>query len=103
MSNTQTIPTWTLGDRLAKARKDADIRSAEMALVLGVSRTTITNYEAGRSTPTLDIVAKWSTLTDVPIDWLAGINTPATLGGSASAWYGAYGPDPPDTLFNWAA
>ena len=36
----QRIPTWTMGDRLAKARRDTGMSTREFADALGVSATT---------------------------------------------------------------
>jgi transcriptional regulator with XRE-family HTH domain len=67
---TTTIPTFTLGDRLAKARDTAGIKSQDMAKLLDVSRTTITNYESGRTVPTVTTVQRWSEITGVPASWI---------------------------------
>lgn len=69
-TDTQTHPVWTLGDRLAKARRTADVGSAEMAGLLDVSRTTISNYESGRTEPTARVLRIWSDVTGVSVDWL---------------------------------
>lgn len=65
------IPTWTLGERMWKARKDAGLSSTAMADQLGVSSNTIGNYEAGRTTPSLATLKLWSEVTNVPLSWLA--------------------------------
>lgn len=75
-----TTPAFTLGDRLAKARKHAGIGSQEMADRLGVGRSSISNYEAGRTAPPLHVVLDWSKETDVPLSWLiaADADTPTS-------------------------
>lgn len=75
MTDTLTIPEWTTGDRMRKARRHAQIRTDEMAEQLGCSRTTITNYESGRSEPTGATLIAWATLTGVELDWLRGCET----------------------------
>ena len=67
-----TIPAFTLGDRLAKARKHAGIGSEQMAGLLGVGRSSISNYEAGRTEPPLHIVLDWAKETNVPLSWIVG-------------------------------
>lgn len=42
-----------IGERLQAARKRAKLSQQEVATATGVSRTTITNQEAGRTMPTL--------------------------------------------------
>ena len=77
---TQTrLPVWTLGDRLAKARRTANMGSAEMAGLLDVSRTTISNYEAGRTEPTAHVLRVWSEVTGVPVAWLLDMGDEAEV------------------------
>lgn len=70
------IPTWTLSDRLAKARTDAGLSVSDMARLIGTSRQTISRYESGhlgkRGVPRSVLMA-YSTLTGVPIEWLLGL------------------------------
>lgn len=69
----QTLtPTWTLGDRLRKARDFADISSTDMAERLGVSRNTITNYENDHTRPSLLAVRAYANETGVDVEWLMG-------------------------------
>jgi transcriptional regulator with XRE-family HTH domain len=63
---------WTLGDRMAKARRASGVSSYAMAAHLGVSRNTIGRWENGHTTPTKSVVIVWSQVTGAPIDWLAG-------------------------------
>jgi transcriptional regulator with XRE-family HTH domain len=66
----ESLPTWTLGDRLRKARLHASIGSSGvMAKRLGVHRNSVINYETDRITPPLDAVVRYSKITGVPLDW----------------------------------
>lgn len=65
-------PVWSLGDRLARARKSAGIRSGEMGDRLGVTRTSIGNWEAGRHVPSAVVLRVWAEETGVPLWWLRG-------------------------------
>ena len=40
------IPEWTVSDRLRKARESAGLSHEELAELVGVSRSTIYNYES---------------------------------------------------------
>lgn len=72
MSTTQTeVPEFHMGDRLAKALDVSGISVATMAIKLGVSRQTIGNYLAGRTTPKLAIIKVWAEETGVDLGWLA--------------------------------
>jgi transcriptional regulator with XRE-family HTH domain len=75
MSNTARIPEWTTGDRLRKAREDAGIGVAEMALQLGVSRNMVTNYEHDRNDVSVQKLVAWATVTNTDITWLIGLST----------------------------
>lgn len=48
---TGAIPTWTLGDRLRKARMHAGPDQGQLAEVTGIHRNTISSYEADRAIP----------------------------------------------------
>lgn len=73
---TALVPTWTLGDRLAKARKDAQLTTYEMAEKLGVTRATITNWENDHTHPRRYATDSWARITGVDAGWLAtGIAT----------------------------
>lgn len=65
------IPTWTLGDKLHKARKDAGLQTSDMAALLKCSRNTITNWEAGRTAPNPATITLWAQITGVPPAWLS--------------------------------
>jgi len=87
------IPTWTLGDRLAKAREGANISVTEMARRLRVSRTTISNYEHNRTDPTVSTLMAYEHYTGVPTWWLLGDGEPTD-----DAVTGGYPPTRPITL-----
>jgi transcriptional regulator with XRE-family HTH domain len=64
------VPTWTLGERLTKAREHAGVDIEEMAHRLGVSGRTIRNYENQAVRITRATIIAYATETRVPIDWL---------------------------------
>lgn len=75
MSTTE-VPTWTLPERLAKAREFAHLDRFQMAERLGVTERTIRNWERGRIGPTRANVLAYSAVTHVPFVWLTGEWTP---------------------------
>jgi transcriptional regulator with XRE-family HTH domain len=79
MSEAYTVPQWTLGDRLRKARESAGIGVAEMALRIGVSRNTITNYEHDHRAPSVNALREWAQITGTPPSWLLGIDTESEI------------------------
>jgi transcriptional regulator with XRE-family HTH domain len=86
--------TWTLGDRLAKARKVAGISAQDMADELGVSVSMVSRYENDKSPLRRSYLRTWAQITGAPLDWLIeGDERPlggadhVTDGGTrASAW-----------------
>ena len=68
------VPTWTLGDRLRKAREFAGLEQGELADRIGISRGTVSNYELsrGQRPPKRLVLRAWAEITGVPLDWLAG-------------------------------
>jgi len=67
-----TIPQWTLGDRLRKAREAAGLTQTELAKVMGISRRSISTYESDESAPRRPTLLAWAMATGVPLSWLAG-------------------------------
>lgn len=74
-------PVWTLGDRLAKARRHAGIRQqADMAERLTteigehVSKATVSAWERDVNEPTkfLATINAWSSITGVDAEWILG-------------------------------
>ena len=63
-------PTFTVGELLTKARKDAQLSQEEMAAALHVSPRSIWNWEHGKM-PALDVAAAWARVTGVSLEWLA--------------------------------
>lgn len=66
------IPTWTRGERMAKARVLAGLDQEQMGLLLGVSDTTISSWETGKRQPRqmMTVFSHWARITDVPLWWL---------------------------------
>lgn len=67
------VPTWTLGDRLRKAREFAGFEQGELAARVGTSRGTVSNYELGHwgiRGPKAVVVRAWADKCGVPLDWI---------------------------------
>lgn len=80
------IPTFTLGDRLRKARQTTGLEQAEFADAVGIARTTVINYENDRVRPRTIVLRAWALRTGVPVHWLVNGESPqpATAEGSQS-------------------
>lgn len=70
-----TVPEWTVGDRLRKAREFAGIGVEQMAERLGRQRNSITRWERS-SAVQLMVVKLYALETGVPVEWLVGDDAP---------------------------
>jgi transcriptional regulator with XRE-family HTH domain len=66
-----TTLSWTLGDVLRKRRRDLQIDQMQLAERTGIARTSLSNYERGRSVPPLDVALKLARALDVDLEVLA--------------------------------
>src|SRR5947207_7473943 len=66
-------PTWTLGDRISKARRACGMEQADVALALDVSRAQVSKWERDVSEPSASQAVKYAALTGVAVEWLLGI------------------------------
>lgn len=66
---TGTVPEWTRGDRMRKAREAAGLSQQELAEAIGVSRRSISAYETN-GTLKKPVLLSWALRTGVPLPWL---------------------------------
>lgn len=71
-----TVPTFTLGDRLRKAREVAGLEQVPLADMIGVHRQTVSAYEAGKTHPRRHALVAWALATGVSAVWLETGCTP---------------------------
>lgn len=65
------IPTWSLGDRVRKARESANLEQSELATLSGVSRQSISMIENGASVrPRRSTIVAIAFATGVSLEWL---------------------------------
>lgn len=68
---TAIVPVWTLGDRLAKAREFAGIKTVtDMGALMGVTEKTIRTWENGKHRIPRHAIVAWSQFTGVDLNWL---------------------------------
>lgn len=70
-TTTQVIE-WTLGERLAKARRLKGWNQTELAQNLGIGRRSISRYEDDIAVPSRAVLIAWAEVTGVPFGWLQG-------------------------------
>lgn len=65
-------PSFTVHDRLRKAREVAGLEQAELAERIEVDRGSVSNYETGKTTRLKrPVLRRWALACDVDLDWLA--------------------------------
>lgn len=64
------IPSWTLGDRMAKSLKSAKVTREAMAAYLDVSLGTVSTWTGDRIRPSKQTLRLWALRTGVPLEWL---------------------------------
>jgi len=62
--------TWTLGDRLLKARRLAGLTADELGEELGISRSMISRYENDLAVPRRAVMIVWAQVCGVDYEWL---------------------------------
>lgn len=77
------------GKRLRSLRKEHDVTQAEMAEMLGVSATTITNYENGNRKMPIDMVVRIADRFKVSVDSILGTKNSRTK--VAQIWNANFG------------
>ncbi len=66
------VPTWTVGDRIAKARHLAGMTLRDLAEPLSVTHATVSNWERGVCPPRPIYLREIARLTGVDAEWLLG-------------------------------
>ncbi len=64
------VPQWTVGDRMRKAREDAQLNQSDLAGKIEIARSSIVNYETDRKMVSRPVLIAWSLATGVPYEWL---------------------------------
>jgi len=59
-----------LGSRIRKIRENSKLKQREMGKLLKVSNVSVSDYETGRSYPTIDALVKIAEIGKVPVGWL---------------------------------
>lgn len=70
------IPTWTVGDRLRKAREVTGLDQAHFGDAIGISRGSVSAFEVDRNFPRRIILNAWVLATGVPLEWILTGNVP---------------------------
>ena len=68
MLNTAALPT---AKRYRIAREVAGLSQGELATIVGVNRTTVGDWEAGRTEPAFSKLVALANATEQPLDWFA--------------------------------
>jgi len=63
-------PAWTLGEKIAKARKLAGLSQIGLASAVGVSASLVSKWESDTREPRLSQIRTIEAVCPVPPDWL---------------------------------
>lgn len=88
-----TVPTWTLGDRINKARRHAGLEQGDLADACEVSRPLVSLWENDKAEPRANHVLVIAELTGVDAGWLLSGDQIRTGSFTTSAEPGADGND----------
>lgn len=84
----RTVPTWTLADRLVKARRSAGLEQEDLAQRMGLNRRTIGRYEKGLA-PMYATLIEWAEVCQVDANWLlTGVDNRANTGADNHGYAG---------------
>lgn len=78
LAQSGTVPEWTLGDHLRKAREHAKLTQTELATEIGISRRSLSSYESDTTEPGRPVLIAWALRTGVPYSWLRDGVDPAS-------------------------
>lgn len=73
----------TIGQRIARKRKDLDLSQEALGERLGVSRQSVYKWEADSALPEIDKLVAMSRLFSVTVGWLLGVEEPPADEGPA--------------------
>jgi transcriptional regulator with XRE-family HTH domain len=77
------IPGWSLGDRIAKARRFARLEQADLAQALDISQALVSKWERDLRDPRVQLLRRVAQVTGVDEQWLL------TGGGTVSRFRGS--------------
>jgi transcriptional regulator with XRE-family HTH domain len=85
------VPSWTIADRLRKAREDAGLTQLELGEKISVSKRQIIYYEKGKKDPSRGHLLLWQMITGVPAEWIENGETPQGGGDDGLDGFGPGG------------
>lgn len=71
---TGSDPAFTMGNRIAKRRRDLGYQQGELALRVGVSRPLISKWERDVSIPDVEQAKQLARVLDCSFGWLCGVD-----------------------------
>ena len=79
-------PTWTVAERIKRARLLAGLDQADVSAACSVSRTAVSAWENGQTEPRFSSLVLLARLTGQPLEWFAaGVNDEAPAADATGA------------------
>lgn len=67
------------GERIRKVRKEHNLTQEQLAKALNVSKSSIANYENGKTVPSMSTLIKLATIFNATMDELLGLEQPEEI------------------------
>lgn len=83
MMQTAIVPSFTLADRLRKAREITGLDQGDFADRAEIARTTVVNYERGHRAPRRIYLRAWADAAGVDFEWLETGKAPSEDGADS--------------------
>jgi transcriptional regulator with XRE-family HTH domain len=94
-TNVQMAGAPTFAGRLQQSRRWVGLRQEQIADVVGVTRRTVSSWEHGITTPSVDQLLAWARATGFPPSWFLPDEVSAVTRGSLQLGHPAYEDPPP--------
>lgn len=62
-------------ERIKQCREEKKISQAKLSRILNISPSTVSSYESGQISPSIDVIAKMSYIFKVSTDYLLGVES----------------------------
>lgn len=70
----EEVSFMSIGELLSEIRKDKGYTQEDLAEVLHITKSTLSNYENDRRTPDITFLKSFSKFTDVSVDYILGLS-----------------------------
>lgn len=80
----------SISNRIKELRNERNLTQKEFAELINVSTVSVSSYETGAKTPSLDMMVNISNICEVSIDWLCGLTKKKSLYNKVATYAEAF-------------